>query len=109
MTPLHPLAALAAGAVLGLTALTAPNTTTPQDDALRCRSDCVSALPAMPSIGEIAPADRVMLIQRPGLYGLGEPPEGDAYAILDGQIVRVGQDDGRLRSVLRPMPNPRRD
>lgn len=102
MTPLHPLAAVAAGTVLGLAALTAPNTVPVRgldpEPVRHCQPHC-----PQPVVGSRPGPDRIQPIDSPGQFGLGQPPEGDIYAVIDDQIVRIGPD-GRIRSVLRPAP-----
>lgn len=51
-------------------------------------------------VGDIAPQDRLHRITTPGLYGLSDPPSGDAYAILDGELIRIQKDSGKILSVL---------
>lgn len=106
MTPLHPLAAVAAGTMLGLAALTAPNTTPTRGlQALPdCSSECAGMSPAVPAVGMGVPDDQLHHISMPGRYGLSEPPEGDGYAIVGGHLVRIDAADGRILSVLRPAP-----
>lgn len=107
MTPLHPLAAVAAGAVLGLAALTAPNTTPTRGlkpMPASCSIDCTRAIASFPSVGSDIPMENIHLVTMPGRYGLSDPPMGESYAVVQGQIVRVSTVDGRIRSVLRPAP-----
>ena len=107
MTPLHPLAAVAAGTVLGLAALTAPNTIPTRglpDPVPVCAQPCDGSGPALPAIGQ--PADPALLhrVTMPGRYGLSQPPAGQDFAIIAGHLVRVDAVDGRVLSVLRPVP-----
>lgn len=51
-------------------------------------------------VGDIAPKDRLHRITTPGLYGLSDPPNGDAYAILDGELIRIHDGSGQILSVL---------
>ena len=51
-------------------------------------------------VGDIAPPAQLHRIREPGLYGLSDPPRGDAYAILDGQLIRIDARTGQIRSVL---------
>lgn len=53
------------------------------------------------AVGDIYDLDDIHIITRPGLYGLGEPPEGNRYAIVDGRLVRVDSETGRLLSIIR--------
>lgn len=52
-------------------------------------------------VGDVLDWDDVHIIRDPGLYGLGNPPYGNRYAIVDGQLVRVESDTGRLLSIIR--------
>ncbi|TRW97245.1 RcnB family protein [Paracoccus sp. M683] len=52
-------------------------------------------------IGDVLDLDDIHVITQPGLYGLGDPPRGNRYAIIDGQLVRVDSDTGRLLSFIR--------
>lgn len=103
MTPLHILAAAAVGTVIGATALSAPNASgrVAVQPAPTCTNECAD--PGI-LVGEIAPKGATHLITRPGRYGLATPPDGDAYAILRGYIVRLDPGTDRIRSVLRPAP-----
>ncbi|WP_411838779.1 hypothetical protein [Paracoccus sp. ME4] len=104
MTPLHPLAAVAAGTVLGLAALTAPNTTPTRGlEAPACSVACIGGTGEASVIGAQSDTD-VHIVTAPGRYGLAQPPEGDAYAVIAGQLVRIHREDGRVLSVLRPVP-----
>ncbi len=106
MTPLHPLAAVAAGTMLGLAALTAPNTTPTRGlQALpACTTECLVGPATLPMVGEGVPADQLHHVSMPGRYGLSEPPDGDGYAVVGGHLVRIDAQDGRILSVLRPAP-----
>lgn len=102
MTPLHPFAAAAAGAMMGLAALTAPNTPAPrvvEPCATACAARVASVLPV---VGETATVSRLHRIKHPGRYGLSHPPEGQVYAIVEGHLVRIEIGSGLIRSVLRP-------
>lgn len=54
-----------------------------------------------PIIGRILARDRVHLVTRPGLYGLGIPPRGSRYGVVDGQLVRLEQGTWRVQSIIR--------
>ncbi|CAM3433255.1 RcnB family protein [Paracoccus nototheniae] len=104
MTPLHPFAAAAAGAMMGLAALTAPNTPSPRglDALVACTMDCAGPARPLPAVGAVAPQGQTHRVTRPGRYGLSEPPEGEIYAVLHGQLVRIEAASGIIRSILRP-------
>lgn len=108
MTPLHPIAAAAAGLVLGITAMTAaqePHSGASTGISPRCQAEggCTPRQPSF-SVGDTVTAEHVHLISRPGLYGLATPPQGQRYAVMEGQIVRVQTDTLQVRSVLRSAP-----
>ena len=106
MTPLHPFAAVAAGAIMGLAALTAPNSARlPDADAWPpCPEACVvAAATAIVAVGDIATEARLHLITHPGRYGLSEPPKDERFGVLDGRLVRIHVETLEIRSVLRPI------
>lgn len=53
------------------------------------------------SVGDYIDWDHAHVITRPGRYGLSTPPEGDRYAVIDGRLVRVNSDTGKVLSILR--------
>lgn len=53
------------------------------------------------SVGDILDLSTVHIIRDPGRYGLGVPPSGNRYAIVDGRLVRVDSETGRLLSIIR--------
>lgn len=53
------------------------------------------------SVGDIIDWNDVHVVTRPGRYGLSIPPDGDRYAVIDGQLVRVSSDSGKVLSILR--------
>lgn len=54
-----------------------------------------------PIIGRILARERVHLVTRPGLYGLGLPPRGSRYGVVDGQLVRLDKSTWRVQSIIR--------
>lgn len=52
-------------------------------------------------VGDFIDWDDVHVVTRPGRYGLSMPPDGNRYAIVDGQLVRVNEDSGKILSILR--------
>ncbi len=106
MTPLHPIAAAAAGVMLGLAALTAPNT--PQVRGLTvisgCNPTCSDLSQPTPTVGMDMPEDEIHHITMPGRYGLSQPANGYGYAVVGGHLVRIDAVDGHILSVLRPAP-----
>ncbi|TGN47728.1 hypothetical protein E4L95_19125 [Paracoccus liaowanqingii] len=106
MTPLHPFAAVAAGAMMGLAALTAPFTVTQPGaaDWPPCPEACVTAAAtASPEVGDVVTMARLHIITHPGRYGLSDPPKGEHFAVLDGRLVRIHAETLKVRSVLRPI------
>lgn len=57
----------------------------------------------MPRIGERIDPARLHPVRRPGLYGIGEPPEGSRYGIVDGRLIRYDPGETRLLSIIRPV------
>ena len=53
------------------------------------------------SVGDVLDWDDIHIVNQPGLYGLGNPPDGNRYAIVDGRLVRVESETGRLLSIIR--------
>lgn len=53
------------------------------------------------AVGEVFSLRDIHMITRPGLYGLGNPPNGDRYAVIDNRIVRVDAETGRILSIIR--------
>lgn len=56
-----------------------------------------------PTVGRVAGMESLHIITRPGLYGLGVPPSGTAYAVLRGYLVRIDRDTRQVLSVVRPV------
>lgn len=52
-------------------------------------------------IGESVDLGTVHIVTRPGLYGLGDAPEGAQYAIIDNRLVRVDSRTGQILSIIR--------
>lgn len=107
MTPLHPFAAVAAGTMLGLAALTAPNTIPTRalpDQTSVCPPRCEAPVSAPPPVGQRADPLGTHLVTMPGRYGLSKAPDGQGFAIVAGHLVRIDAQDGRVLSVLRPAP-----
>lgn len=52
-------------------------------------------------VGEVLRLGNIHIITRPGRYGLGDPPPGDRYAIVNGRLIRVDENSGKVRSILR--------
>lgn len=53
------------------------------------------------SVGDILDLGAIHIVRDPGRYGLGVPPSGNRYAIVDGRLVRVNSETGRLLSIIR--------
>lgn len=90
--------ALSAAVMISVWVATRPDPS-PIPEAL-CDAEC-AAPASVPVIGASVDRGSLHLITRPGRYGLGHPPGGSRYAVLDGQIVRVSVTDGQLLSILR--------
>lgn len=65
---------------------------------------CPKTGPRSFRVGDIAPPGQLHRITAPGLYGLSDPPTGDAYGVLDGELVRLDAATGQILSVLFPVP-----
>lgn len=52
-------------------------------------------------IGQIAPAKGLHIVTTPGVYGLGDPPAGNSYAVIDGQLVRINTKTHQIMSIIR--------
>lgn len=52
-------------------------------------------------VGDVISAGDIHWVRRPGLYGLGEAPDGSRYAVVGGQLVRLDRDSYKVLSVLR--------
>ena len=52
-------------------------------------------------VGDVIDLGSAHIVTRPGAYGLSTPPAGDRYAIVDGRLVRVDPDSGKVLSILR--------
>lgn len=52
-------------------------------------------------IGQVIPPSRLHIVTNPGFYGLGNPPAGDSYAIVDGRLVRIDSQTRRVLSIIR--------
>ena len=53
------------------------------------------------AVGSVIDPGSTHLVSRPGLYGLGEPPRGQRYAIVNGRLVRIDRESGRILSIIR--------
>ncbi|SHL79386.1 hypothetical protein SAMN05444389_101384 [Paracoccus solventivorans] len=52
-------------------------------------------------VGSVLDWNRAHLVRRPGLYGLAGAPDGQRYAIVDGQLVRVDSGTAKVLAVIR--------
>lgn len=52
-------------------------------------------------IGAQIEAQRVHVVTRPGLYGIGAAPAGSSYGVVDGKLVRFDPETMRIQSVVR--------
>lgn len=90
--------ALSAAAMISVWVATRPDQ--PAIPETLCGAECIAPA-SVPVIGASVDRGSLHLITRPGRYGLGHPPGGSRYAVLDGQIVRISVSDGQLLSILR--------
>ena len=61
---------------------------------------------ARPEIGAPAPADRLHVISRPGLYGVAHPAAGMQYAVVGDSLVRIDADTKVVRAIIRGGVHP---
>ncbi|MDO5704537.1 MAG: hypothetical protein Q4G49_05605 [Paracoccus sp. (in: a-proteobacteria)] len=52
-------------------------------------------------VGDVLKLDGIHIINQPGRYGLGVPPAGDDYAVVNGRLIRVDSKSGKVLSILR--------
>lgn len=52
-------------------------------------------------VGESYDPAKVHLVTEPGRYGLGTPPQGSQYAVIDSYLVRVEPGSMKVLSVIR--------
>lgn len=53
------------------------------------------------TVGAFANPERLHVISRPGLYGIGDPPAGSGYGVLDGRLIRYDLRTGMVQAVIR--------
>ena len=65
----------------------------------------VSASDQQPKIvvGEVVPQAMVEPIDRPGLYGVGDPSGNWVYAVVGSQLVRIDPETNVVLGVIRPV------
>ena len=71
----------------------------------------MSLPPAMPAAmwrwwSDPAPADRLHVISRPGLYGVAHPAAGMQYAVVGDSLVRIDADTKVVRAIIRGGVHP---
>lgn len=59
---------------------------------------------AAPLVGAVPDTDTVRMIDNLGNVGLGPELPGSRYAVVGGYLVRLDTSDGKILSVLRPLP-----
>lgn len=52
-------------------------------------------------VGARVDPDRLHIVTRPGLYGMGRPPPGNRYGILNGRLIRFDPETMHVLSVIR--------
>ncbi|MDO5613565.1 MAG: hypothetical protein Q4G14_10040 [Paracoccus sp. (in: a-proteobacteria)] len=82
-----------------------------QDSAQSCAPGLASRDPACApagqaqqnglQVGDVLNLGSIHIVTHPGLYGLGTPPAGDHYAIVNGRLIRVDGETGKVLSILR--------
>lgn|GEM_PF-4871945 len=58
-------------------------------------------------VGDIVPAEMILSIERPGLYGVGDPAPGMAYAVVGSSLVRLDPASNLILAIIRPVLPPR--
>lgn len=56
---------------------------------------------AMPVIGDHLDAAQLHRVSRPGLYGISQPPQGSAYGVIEGRLIRYDVDTMHIQSIIR--------
>lgn len=62
-----------------------------------------STLPPALEIGSVVAPQSMHMVTRPGLYGLGDPPAGTEYAVVQGSLVRIDPVSRVIRGIIRPV------
>lgn len=106
-------------AALGVTIICLPLTAPPALDlvrAARSQSEPVSANTARhaathaePAEGDFVHPSQVRLIDRPGVFGLSDAPDGDSYALIGDRLARIDPQTGQIMSILRKVALPTAD
>ncbi|MDF3605595.1 hypothetical protein PE067_05205 [Paracoccus sp. DMF-8] len=52
-------------------------------------------------IGARVDPQELHVVTRPGLYGMGHPPRGNSYGVVNGRLIRFDPDTMQLLSVIR--------
>ncbi|MDO5632841.1 MAG: hypothetical protein Q4G22_13540 [Paracoccus sp. (in: a-proteobacteria)] len=52
-------------------------------------------------VGDVLNLGSIHIVAHPGRYGLGLPPSGDDYAIVNGRLIRIDSESGKVLSILR--------
>lgn len=54
-----------------------------------------------PLIGQRLEPESLHRIKRPGLYGISQSPDGSAYGVAEGRLIRFDPAELRVQSVIR--------
>lgn len=57
-------------------------------------------------VGSIAAEGAVHRIDRPGIYGLAQPPVGSSYAVVGNNLVRLDSETDQIKAVVRRAVTP---
>lgn len=60
-----------------------------------------STAPKVPRVGEAIDPAELHPVQRPGLYGVGDSPDGSRYGIIDDRLIRYDPASLRVQSIIR--------
>lgn len=52
-------------------------------------------------IGARVDPQELHVVTRPGLYGVGHPPRGNSYGVVNGRLIRFNPDTMQVLSVIR--------
>ena len=55
------------------------------------------------SVGTAVPPAMIEKIDRPGLYGVGDPSDNWEYAVVGSQLVRIDRETNMLLAIIRPV------
>lgn len=81
--------------------------TLPPIGGMALAQDCTQNCNDLPSgdqkisVGKALAPSSFHVVTRPGLYGMGQPPRGSRYGIVNGKLIRFDPSTSRVLSVIR--------